>query len=203
MTTADQYIRLTLAFGKAMQNADAKDAQFFFKDILGIDPEVYEWNHAEMLKAAMQKIEGMKSVDLNNLLAKMGTIGGKEASQLVSGLFIMQEAEERERKAEMEARLIPMEPPRMKGITTRSDEIREYQTCRCCDCGTITVCTPANDFYGTDGGLLHCEQCMLKSVGVTKPIVHVVHTRDGKSKHVPKEEFVTLVEAQEKESKNP
>lgn len=42
MTTADQYIRLTLAFGKAMQNADAKDAQFFFKDILGIDPEVYE-----------------------------------------------------------------------------------------------------------------------------------------------------------------
>jgi len=90
-----QATQIALTFGKALQEAGSDTAMHIFRDILGVDPEVYEYNPQEIIKACMQKIGAMEPQEVNNLLAKMAIAGGKKPSQIVSALFMARAAEEK------------------------------------------------------------------------------------------------------------
>ena len=47
-----------------------------------------------------------------------------------------------------------------KIITTKHGD-RSYKDCKCCVCGSVSKCTPSNDFYSTEehGNGILCEKC--------------------------------------------
>jgi hypothetical protein len=46
---------------------------------------------------------------------------------------------------------------------TKNPADRAYQQCRCDNCGIEALCTPAFDFYGSEGEPLKCERCSRES----------------------------------------
>jgi hypothetical protein len=75
---------------------------------------------------------------------------------------------------------------------------RAYQVCKCCDCGVVKRCTPSDDFYGTDGGALRCEPCMMRHHNLgSKPLLHAIPATDGSHIGVSKEQFVEFVSRRE------
>jgi hypothetical protein len=61
----------------------------------------------------------------------------------------------------------------------------------------VKRCTPQDDFYGTDGGTLRCEPCMMRHHGISKPLLHAIPATDGTHVDVSKEEFVAFVSQHE------
>lgn len=53
-------------------------------------------------------------------------------------------------------------------VTTIHDD-RQYKNCMCCVCGTVSKCTPSNDFYSTPihGEGLVCQRCFHEYLGHT------------------------------------
>lgn len=70
--------------------------------------------------------------------------------------------------------------PKAATITTIHPD-RRYQNCLCCACGKISICTPDNDFYGTEdhGEKLVCEQCFKTYAGYRIYDIHTCQTCGG------------------------
>ena len=96
MIDMTQYAKVTVAFTKAMQEVGPEKAILILKDIVGIDPEVYEWDRNELVKAAEEKIAPMTHKEVDNLLARMALAGGKKPCQIVTALKIMETADRNE-----------------------------------------------------------------------------------------------------------
>lgn len=83
-------------------------------------------------------------------------------------------------------------------IHTHKDADLRMEMCQCSNCKVVAQCTPAFDFYGDDGEPLLCEPCMLANAGIKKPLMHMVRTGENTGEIVSKEEFVKVVEDNEK-----
>lgn len=93
MITDEQTAQLMATFGEAMMQVEPDAAQALMRDAFGIDPEVYEWDQGEILKAIFKKIGGLDEGGLNRLLAKMAVAGGRKACEVVAVVFAAQAEE--------------------------------------------------------------------------------------------------------------
>ena len=87
---AAQAEQLMAAFAESMMGVDSDTGMYIIRDVMGIDPEVYEWDQGEMIKAIFKKIETMTPAETHNLLAKMALAGGKKSCQIASAVFMLE-----------------------------------------------------------------------------------------------------------------